>query len=114
MRKQIIIYNDALNDDGVELENIINNFDDLFIYDSILCIADLGLWYGRRQGQKHFKNLYDAIQSCAYDYNKLYFDKKNTTLKMSATHHDGVNYYKFYKVINNKKYAIKFNDLIEG
>lgn len=100
-----------LNDDSDLLNEMINNFDKLD-FDYILCVADLGLWYGRRQAQKRFNNLYDAIHACVYDSNMLYFKKNNSTLAMDSYHHDGCNKYKFYKVKNGVKKAITFNELM--
>lgn len=101
-----------IDNDGDELKQMIMSYDKTNKYDCVLCVADLGLWYGRRKASKHFKTLYDAFYTCVYDTNKVYFNKANQTLKLQACHHDGVNYYKFYKVINGKKYAINYNDFI--
>lgn len=116
--KQIIIYDDAIftSDDAyisesTNLANLINNFDKNIKYDQILCCADFGLWYGRRQATANFNNLFTAFYKCIEDCNTVYYDNKNTTLKLKAIHHDGVNYYKFYKIVNNRKKAIKLNEL---
>lgn len=81
-------------------------------YDEILIVADLGLWYGRRKATKKIDDLVIALGYCMEDVNKLYFKNKNSTLNLQAYHHDGVNNFKFYKVIKNKKYAIKLSDLL--
>jgi len=108
----LVIYNSLLNDFGDDLEDAVKNYDNKSKYDCVLVVANLGLWYGRRQAQKTFKNLYTALQTCAEQENKVYFDNKKTTLKLNAYHHDGINLFKFYKVVNGRKYAIKYNNLL--
>ena len=99
------------NDDKYLLNEYINNFD--LSNNKILVVASFGLWYGKRQGKAIFNSLKDAIYKCCYDSNKIYFDNKNTTLKMRSIHHDGINKYKFYKLVNNKKYAIKYKEFLD-
>ena len=111
MKNKIIIYNDVM-DNAEELQDIIHTFDLCIDYDAILCEASLGLWYGRREAKKTFKSLYLALTTCAYDDNEIFFINHNSTLNMRSIHHDGVNNYKFYKLINNKKYAIKIKDVL--
>lgn len=68
--------------------------------DAILCIADLGLWYGRRSGYKVLKS--GMISDCLYsdcDYNTWWVDK-NKDLRCKATHHDGTNFY-LYRVFKH-------------
>lgn len=58
----------------------------------IICIADLGLWYGRCSG---YKIIGSNIKDCLYsecDYNEWYIDS-NGDLRCTASHHDGTNYY---------------------
>lgn len=126
MIKESLIDNDiAINDDNIykEATNYIdddyrnfiyclNEYDNKNKYDYILCVASLGLWYGRRAASKAFKDLKTAITFCFEDYNKVYFDKVNTTIKADAIHHDGTNIFTFYKVVNGKRKAIKYNDII--
>ena len=81
----------------------------------IFVVADFGLWYGRRAGYKEYNSLYEAIfNDILQDTNIIYYSDKRQTLKIDSSHHDGVNHYKLYKLVNNKKYAIKYNELIEG
>ena len=94
-----------------DLYAAINYFDNVNKYDSIKVIANFGLWYGRRKANATFKTLKEAFYKCVADNNKVYFKKANTTLLLKAYHHDGCNCFAFYKVVNNKKYAIKLNDL---
>lgn len=82
--------------------------------DGVLVEAVLGLWYGKRKVHKFFDSLEDAVLFCFEDINKLYFANKRNALTLRATHHDGENYFKFYKIINKRKYAIKLDDLEGG
>lgn len=90
----------------------VSRFDEITQAQKIYIDASLGLWYGRRKASATFKTLYEAIRKCFLDSNKLYFKNKNTTLTLEASHHDGVNVYKFYKIIKGKKYAIKYGDIM--
>lgn len=99
-----------IDNDADYLKDLIISYDRKTNYNKILVVADFGLWYGRRKVTKYFKSLYDAFYRCVQDTNKVYFYRKNTTMLLNAIHHDGCNYFKFYKIINNKKYAISFDD----
>ena len=59
----------------------------------ILVIADLGLWYGRRQGDKEIES--GNIRDCLYDDNDYvtWFVDKNGDLRCDSIHHDGTNHY---------------------
>ena len=59
----------------------------------ILVIADLGLWYGRRQGYKEIES--GNIRDCLYDDNDYvtWFVDKNGDLRCDSIHHDGTNHY---------------------
>lgn len=66
----------------------------------ILVLADLGLWYGRRQG---YKILGRRISDILYDdceYVEWYSDGHN--IRATASHHDGVNVYE-YRVIREDR-----------
>lgn len=81
---------------------------------NVYASASLGLWYGRVQAHRIFANLQDAVQSCFEDVNAVYFDNKRCTLTLRATHHDGENIIKFYKIIQGKKRAITYADIYGG
>lgn len=66
----------------------------------ILVIADLGLWYGRRQGYKILNGNVKNILSNDADYVEWYSDGYN--IKATAAHHDGTNYYE-YRVIREDR-----------
>ena len=61
----------------------------------IIGIADLGLWYGRRQGYREFgTNLANCLGHTCGDYVKWYVDE-NGEFMCRDVHHDGVNYYRY-------------------
>lgn len=96
-----------------DLKSSIRYYDNITKYNKIFVVASLGLWSGIKAAQGYFNNLYDAIfnSGCLEDQNCLFFKTKKSTLTLKAIHHDGANVFKFYKVINGKKYAININDL---
>ena len=62
-----------------------------------LVIASLGLWNGRFDGGKIISGQLDeVIQRCFEDYNRVYMESRN--LQISATHHDGTNYFTIKKL----------------
>lgn len=101
-----------INDDLESIKSDVKRFDNKNNY-KILVVADLGLWRGRVNGKATYKNLYDAVFDNMQDTNILYFKNVNSTLTLGAQHHDGCNYFKFYKLVKGKKYAINFKELIE-
>ena len=101
-----------IDNDHDDLITLVNTYDYKIKYDYIEVVYSLGLWYGRRQGKTQFKTLKEALQTGSYDINIIYFKNNRCTLTKEATHHDGSNTYKYYKVVNGKKYAIKYSDLI--
>jgi hypothetical protein len=66
----------------------------------IIVIADLGLWYGRRQGFKLLGSRISDILSDDSDYIEWYGDGHN--IKAIASHHDGTNYYE-YRVVREDR-----------
>ena len=103
----------CLDDEYNDLVSCLKEYDNKSNYDYILVCGSLGLWRGRRQVKAKIKSLYDAFtKCCGYDSYMLYFDKVNNTLQIKCYHHDGCNEYKIYSVKNNKKTAIKLNDLL--
>lgn len=69
----------------------------------ILCIADLGLWDGRKSGYKilgtNINNIFD-INSQGFDYAEFYGDGYN--IRAKEIHHDGTNFY-LYRVIRENR-----------
>jgi hypothetical protein len=84
---EVIRLNDEyLDDERVNLDKELGNV--------IICIADLGLWNGRRSAYKLLgKNISDCLYSDT-DSNTWYIDG-NGDFCCRAVHHDGVNYYRY-------------------
>lgn len=91
-------------------ENIINF--DMSDYDKILVEAKIGTWRGSFSGHAYYVNLYNAVIDNMQDVNIVFYDRKNTTLQLKASHHDGDNTFKFYKIVKGKKRAIKSIDFL--
>ena len=100
-----------MDDDYLHLTDLINNFDKTN-NNKILVCGVLSLWYGSIKVKKNFDSLFNAVFKCYEDVNEFYFLDNKSTLTLNAAHHDGVNTFKFYKVVNGKKRAITFNDLM--
>ena len=66
----------------------------------ILAIADLGLWYGRRQGYKILNRNTNSILNIVEDFNEYYGDGYN--IKADCVHHDGTNHIE-YRVIREDR-----------
>ena len=72
----------------------------------IICIADLGLWNGRKSGYKILgNNLNEIFNIGDFDDAHWYVTKYN--IKCSEKHHDGINHYLFRELKD-----IKFLDLL--
>lgn len=67
---------------------------DIELPHEIICIADLGLWYGRRMGYKMIEsgNIADCLYDPECDYCTWYVDRYND-LRFTGVHHDGTNHY---------------------
>ena len=59
--------------------------------ESIICIADLGLWYGNRCGYREFDDATDCMQTSC-DYAEWYVDQYGN-FRGTGVHHDGTNSY---------------------
>lgn len=77
----------------------------------ILVVADLGLWYGRRQGYRILDRNVKNILSADVDYVEWYSDGYN--IKATAAHHDGTNYYE-YRVIREDRNIQNLLDAIDN
>lgn len=77
----------------------------------ILVVADLGLWYGRRQGYRILDGNVKNILSADVDYVEWYSDGYN--IKATAAHHDGTNYYE-YRVIREDRNIQNLLDAIDN
>lgn len=81
---------DYLDDERINL--------DIQLSTPILVCADLGLWNGRKSGNKVIES--GNIKDCLYsscDYNEWFVDKQGD-LRCTAVHHDGTNHY-LYRAI---------------
>ena len=101
-----------INDNIEELKQAAHSFDIVGGFDKIQVCAVLGLWYGKRTGVKTFNTLSECITRFCEDQNTYFFKRKNTTLTLAATHHDGTNIFSFYYIKNGKRYAINYNIFI--
>ena len=93
---------DYLDDERINLNRIVDG--------RILIIADLGLWYGRRQGYRIIEsnNIKDILQY-QYEYAEFYSDGKD--IRCTEVHHDGTNHY-LYRVIRENRDIDKLLDAI--
>ena len=78
----------------------------------ILCIADLGLWNGRRQGYKILNNNVNACLSVLEDYNSVYTDGKD--VRCDAIHHDGTNHYLFREIREDRDIDSLIDSIYRG
>lgn len=78
----------------------------------ILVIADLGLWYGRKQGYKIIPGNISNILYDDADYIEWYGDGHN--IKATATHHDGTNYYEYRIIREDRNIENLLNLIYEG
>ena len=86
-------------------------------------VADLGLWYGRRNSVKHFPRLKDGIDACITNCDYITITEEDGVLKIRASHHDGTNFFEIHKLnakgydahceyeedLNREEYFDKFN-----
>lgn len=71
----------------------------------ILVIACLGLWNGRRSGYKIMdNNLNEILTASIGGLYEVYFDGYN--IKAKDVHHDGINYYEFRLIRNDRNIDI--------
>lgn len=79
----------------------------------ILCIADLGLWNGRKSGYKTLTNNLNSILSASGgEYYHIYYDGYN--IRARDCHHDGTNYYLFRELKTDTNYQILLDKLYSG
>ncbi len=78
---------------------------DIKLPGKILVIACLGLWNGRRSGYKIMgNNLNEILTISIGDLYEVYFDGHN--IKAKDNHHDGINYYEFRLIRNDRNIDI--------
>ena len=105
MGKEFVLFDnyDREEDDYV-WDDIIHNIDGINTANKIICIADLGLWGGRKSAFKLFNNkLSSALfvgSSC--NYIKFWIDGRGN-LRSKQSHHDGTNYLLFRELKYNEE-----------
>lgn len=80
-----------------QIEVDFDDFRDDFGDRRVLVIANLGLWYGRRDGGQ-YGILKELLYKMFEDSNDVYFNEEDKTLRLEATHHDGTNIFKIYEL----------------
>jgi hypothetical protein len=79
----------------------------------ILIIADLGLWHGRKSGYRILNNRnVNAVLQYNYDYAEFYGDGKD--LRGTEWHHDGVNYYTYREIREDRDIDKLLNAIYNG
>ena len=100
-----------LNSEYLEDERMNLNIN---VPDKIICIADLGLWNGRRSGYKimNTRNIADCLYSDC-DYVDWYCDEYGD-FRCDASHHDGTNHllYRMFKPTVSEERRVRLLDLI--
>lgn len=82
------------------------------VENTIIAIADLGLWNGRQRGYKVLTNkVSDCLQMFVDDMN-FYCDKYN--FRAVGHHHDGTNYYMFRELRKEKYLNVVKKKLMDG
>ena len=81
--------------DNMETEDIetLTYAYNIALNENIVCIADLGLWNGRKMGYKILRPNLESIFEVPY-LTSLYVDKRGN-VRGTGNHHDGTNYYLF-------------------
>ena len=98
------INNMYLDDERANLNKQLNG--------TIIAIADLGLWNGRRTGYKLIESgiISDCLSDSNCDYCEWYVDEKGE-LRFTGHHHDGTNHY-CYRVLKPTATDNHLTDLI--
>ena len=80
----------------------------------ILCIADMGLWNGRRTGYKILGNNLNEVLTCSIgcDEKEIYCDGFN--VKAKGYHHDGTNYVEFREIREDRNIENLTDKLYSG
>ena len=80
----------------------------------ILCIADMGLWNGRRTGYRILGNNLNEILTCGIgcDEKEIYCDGRNVLA--TGYHHDGTNYVEFREIREDRNIENLTDKLYSG
>ena len=94
-----------LEDEQMNLDKVVEG--------RILVVADLGLWYGRRSAYKIVGsgNIKDIL-GYTYEYAEFYGDGYN--IRGSEVHHDGINYYLYRVIREDRNINNLLNDIYDG
>jgi hypothetical protein len=91
------------DDERLNLNQELDNF--------VICIADLGLWNGRKSAYKLLgKNLNSILYNTGDSY-EVYVEDGEVMARDS--HHDGTNYYN-WRVLKSGLSNVKVNDLLDS
>lgn len=77
-----------------DFSDTVANLSECVCAGDIVCIADLGLWNGRRDG---YKTIGRSVGDCFYSHcgDVEYYVDERKNLRAVDHHHDGTNYYLF-------------------
>lgn len=93
-----------------ELQNLYKT-----IEGEIICIADLGLWNGRKQGYKILSNSLTSILTNGVNGDKrVFIDTKTKQIKCENVHHDGTNIYLYREIRKNRNINVLLNKIYNG
>lgn len=109
------IYNSEDNAEGLNFEDERENLGVDTEPSGILCIADLGLWNGRRPAYRMLEGRLDQVFKVIQgEFVNLYYDSEDDDLKMDDTHHDGTNHYLFREVREGKNVEELLDKVFDG
>lgn len=101
-----------LDNNYIDIKYAFKSFDNNYKYDYVIICGSLGLWNGPKKTKYTFKSMYQAFNNLkTYDNFVIYFDKRNSALSVDVYHHDGINNFKFYIVVNGRKKAFTYDYL---
>lgn len=100
-------------DNEIWYEEIKNELEHLMEGKKYKVKADLGLWYGRREGTRICEG-FEAISVCIMngDYIRIY--EERGTLKIDELHHDGTNHYTIKEITTKGLRSPKLYDKMFG
>ena len=90
-------------DERANLNKELDNF--------VICIADLGLWNGRKSGYRLLNRNLNSILNHNGDSYEVYVE--DGEVRADDSHHDGVNHY-VWRVLKKGLSNAKVNDLLES
>ncbi len=95
-------WNIAYDWNNLDYEDLIASTDNSVVKNDIICLADLGLWNGRRFGYKFIDTLKDVFES---NYDPVWY-VDGDELKCDEYHHDGTNHFTYREVIDDNIYYV--------